>query len=222
MANTLSQNDPEILILLAKGYVQTGRTNEAITLLIKAKNSKKDDAEIRYRLFELYNRTGQSKLAQQEIKELVELKRDNKYLLLYAKALIDQGLLKDAENTIEDILATEAENIDALLVKAKIERAKKKYDDAIEVYKEISYIDAEHIQSLCERADTYLLMSKPQWAETFYRRALKADPQYALAELGLARVSKLRKDTQTYKVHLERAKSLDPDNPEILAELKDR
>ena len=41
-----------------------------------------------------------------------------------------------------------------------------------------------------------LLQSKVKWAEMFYQRALKADPKYALAELGLARLAKLVKDLQ--------------------------
>ena len=59
-----------------------------------------------------------------------------------------------------------------------------------------------------------------QWAETFYLRALKADPKYALAELGLARVCKTKKDMSCYREHLDRAKLLDPFDREIQAEAK--
>jgi Tfp pilus assembly protein PilF len=73
---------------------------------------------------------------------------------------------------------------------------------------------------MVERANVYLLQSKPQWAETFFQRALKADPKNALSELGLARVCKLRKDRGDYMAHLDRAKILDPFNTDIQDEEK--
>ena len=220
MANAHQPNDPAVMAMLARGYIRTDRTNEALDLLNKAKAAKKDDPEIRFQLFEVYQRAGQKDKALEEIKSLVELKRETRYLMLFAEALMIQGKHKDAENTIEDVLATEADNIDALLLKAKILRSKKKYDDAVEVYKEISYINPEHAMSLYERAETYMLQSKPQWAETFYKRALRADPKLALAELGIAKICKIKKDNAGYQEHLNNARKLDPDNPLIIEELK--
>ena len=77
-------------------------------------------------------------MARDEIKELVAMKRDNAYLLQYANASIATGDLKTAEGTIEDILATEADNIDVLMLKAKVRVLNKKYEEAVETYKEIS------------------------------------------------------------------------------------
>ena len=57
--------------------------------------------------------------------------------MLYAEALLIQESTK-VENTVEDILAVDPENIDALLIKARILTSRKKYDEAIEVFKEIS------------------------------------------------------------------------------------
>jgi len=218
MANSLQPNDPEVMKALATGYVKTGRGNEAIDMLLKAKDAKKEDPDIRYQLYLLYMQTGQKDKAQKEIKELVDMKRETKYLLLYADALIAQGKLKEANEAVEDILATQAENIDALMIKAKLQKTNKKYDDAIETYKEISFINPEHAPSLYERAEVYLLQSKPQWAETFYSRALKADPSMGLAELGLAKVCKGRKDMNGYKMHLANAQKLSPDDEQISEE----
>ncbi|NLG17770.1 MAG: tetratricopeptide repeat protein [Fibrobacter sp.] len=219
ISNTHQPNDPVVMAMLAKGYIKTNRSSEAIELLNKAKEAKKDDPDIRYQLFELYQKLGQKDKAQEEIKALVALSREPRYLLLYAEALVLQEKYKDAENTIEDILATDAENIDALLLKARMLNAKKKYDEAIEIYKEIAFINPEHPQALYMRAETHLLQSKPQWAETFYKRTLRADPKFALAELGLAKIAKLRKDNVGYREHLEAARKLEPDNEEILEEL---
>ena len=106
------------------------------------------------------------------------------------------------------------------MLKAKVQALNQKLDAAIETYKEISFIDPNHAPSMTERANIYLLQSKPQWAETFYQRALKANPKYARAELGLARLSKMRKDNTGYLQHLDKARLLDPFDEDIQEEAK--
>lgn len=221
MANALQPNDPATMENLAMGYIKTGRNNEAIELLLKAKTVSKENVNIRFQLFEQLQKTGQQEKALKEMKELLEIAHESRYKLIYAEALLTQGKSKDAEETVEDILATEGENIDAFLLKAKILRSRKKYDDAVEVYKEILMIIPEHPVTLFERAETHLLQSKLPWAETFYNRALRADPKMALAELGLARVAKVRKSVADYKKHLDLARQIEPDNPIIVQELNE-
>ena len=220
IANTLAPNDPDVMASLAKGYLTTNRKNEAIDLLKKVKAARPNDPDVRFQLYDLYQKTGQKDKAKDEIKELATLQHDNKYLQKYAQACIELGDLKSAEGAVEDILATQADNIDVLMLKAKIQVINKDYDKAIDTYKEISFIDQNNAPSMVERANVYLLQSKPQWAETFFQRALKADPKSAMAELGLARVSKLRKDSSAYQDHMDRAKALDPFNDLVQEESK--
>ncbi|MBN1757396.1 MAG: tetratricopeptide repeat protein [Chitinispirillaceae bacterium] len=220
IANTLQQDDPEVTAALAKGYMKTNRSEEAISLLNKAKSKMKDVPEIRFQLFELYQKTGQKDKAKEEIEALVGMKREPRYLQLYAEALMIQKKYDEAEKTIEEILATAPDNIPTLMLKGRVLRKQKRYDEAVEVYKEISYIQPDHAPSLSERADTHMEQSKPQWAETFYKRSLRADPNYGRAELGLAKLCKLKKDTAGYREHLENARRLQPDDEEIQEELK--
>lgn len=219
-ANAVSPNDPELMLALAKGYVKTNRKREAIELLKKVKATRKQDPEVRLQLFELYRDLDMLREAEEEIKQLIALKRDNRYLLAHAKLLKAQGKEKNAADVLENILATNPESLEALMLKGKILRQQKKYEQAIEVYKEAAYVDPNNAEAIFERAETYMQMAKPQWAETFYKRVLRANSKYALAELGLAKVAKLRKNESLYKKHVARAKSLDPANPEILAEYK--
>lgn len=221
MVNALSPNDLATMENLAAGYIKTERSSEAIELLLKAKSISKENVSIRYQLFEQFNKTGQPDKALREMKELLEINSESRYKLLYAEALLKQGKNKDAEEAVEDVLATEGENIEAFLLKARILRGRKKYDDAVEVYKEIMMIVPEHPLALFERAETHLLQSKLPWAETFYGRALRAEPSMALAELGLAKVAKLRKNMTEYMKHLESAKKIDPQNQLILKELEE-
>ena len=220
IANTQQSHDPEIMTLLAGGYVKSGRFNEAVALLDEAKAQKKDDPNIRFELFELYQKNGQKEKARKEIEELVKLSREPQYLQLYADAMIIQGKNKEAEATIEELMELDPENRNTLYLKGKLLRAEKLYDDAIEIYKELNQIDPTDGMALFERAEAHREQGKPQWAETFYKRALRADPRIARAELGLALLAKARKDSSQYQECLIRARELAPDDELINAELQ--
>ncbi|MBN2189480.1 MAG: tetratricopeptide repeat protein [Chitinispirillaceae bacterium] len=220
IANTMAPNDPDVMAALARGYGSTSKKNEAIDLMKKAKALRPNDTDMCYQLYGLYWKTGQKEKARDEIKALIAISRNSSYLRDYANACIATNDLRAAGSTIEDILAVEADNIDVLMLKAKVQAMNQKYDSAIETYKEISYIDPSHVPSMVERANMYLLQSKPQWAETFFQRALKADAKSARAELGLAKVAKMRKDMAGYSQHLDRARLMDPFDEEIQEEAK--
>ena len=190
MANTLSPKDPDVLTLLGIGYIKTNRPKDAVDVLVKAKTLKPQDTDIRLQLVDLYKKTDQNKKAIEEMKDLIAIKRDNKILLSYAQSLYDDGKFKEAQDAVEDIKATDPENIEALMILARAQRGQKKLDPAVETYKEISYINPNYAPALCERADVHMQQNKPQWAKTFFERALRADANYALAYLGLARLAK--------------------------------
>jgi tetratricopeptide (TPR) repeat protein len=188
-------------------------------LLLKVRELAKDDPEIRFELYEVLSKGNQKEKALTEIKSLVELTHNPKYVLIYAKNLLDGGKVKEAQDAVEDILAADAENLDALMLKALALRAEKKYDEAIEVYKELVYVKTDYAPAFFERAETHLIQNKFQWAETYYKRTLEVDPKFALAEFGLAKIAKVRKDQGAFKLHLENAYKLDPDNIQIKEEL---
>jgi tetratricopeptide (TPR) repeat protein len=220
MANTLSPKDADIMTLLGQGYIKTNRPKDAIDVLVKAKALKADNPDIRMQLVELYKKTDQPKKALEEMKQLITIKRDSKILLSYAQSLYDDGKFKEAEETVDDIKATDPENIEALMILARALRAQKKLDPAVETYKEISYINPNYAPALCERADVHMLQNKPQWAKTFYERALRSDPNYAHAYLGMARLAKSQKNNALYLQNLDKAQQLAPDNAEIREEAK--
>jgi tetratricopeptide (TPR) repeat protein len=218
MANTLSPKDPDILAMLATGYLKTNRLKDAIDVLQKAKALKSDNPELRMQLVDLYKKTGQDKKALDEMKQLVEMKRDNKILIMYAQGLVTDGKYKEAEDVIENIKATDPENIDALMILGDVQGKQKKLDAAVETYKEISYINPNFSPALYQRAEIHMTQNKYQWAKAFYERALRADPKFALAEWGLAKVAKSQKSQSVYLEHLEKAIKLDPTNEEIKEE----
>ena len=134
--------------------------------------------------------------------------------------MIAAGKTSDALKIAEQIRSKEPENIDVLMMIGEIKVAQKKYNDAIETYKEVLYMDQNYAPALCARANVYLLQGKLQWAETFFDRALKADPQNPLVYLGLARMAKEKKDYASYSDYLEKGRKLDPQNREIQDEMR--
>ncbi len=217
-ARKKAPDNVQVMIALAKGYAVAGRSDEAVELLTAAKKKRPSDPAIRRQLFVLYKQKGQGQQALDEIKQLLAIKRDNETLLLYAQLLKQSGELAEAENAIEDILATDPENIDALMLLASIHRKNKKYEAAIDVYKEINLIDPKNVEAINGQAEIHLVQNKILWAEKYFKSALKNDPDFAQAELGLAKIASMRKDRKKYKKHLDRAYLLDPENPEIKEE----
>jgi len=221
IANTVSPNNPAVMILLANGYMRSNRTKEAIDILVRAKAASPSDANIRFRLYELYVQTSQTRRANDEIKQLVDINKDTRYMLLYGESLISQNNVREAEKIADDILADDPDNIDAMLLKAKILRAGRKWAEADEIYREITEIMPNHAIAHFERAETMMAArgSLPR-AEALYNRALRADPKLALAHLGLARIARQQKKMDDFRRHIAEAQKLDPDNQEIANEAR--
>jgi tetratricopeptide (TPR) repeat protein len=209
-----------ITISLASAYLNAGNSTEAAALLVIAKEQAPQDPEVHRKMFEAYRSLGQDPQALDEINAYLELKRDNTALLDCANLLLKMGRFDEAANRLEDIRATDPENIEAIMALAMVKRGQQKFDTAIELYKEANSLNSGYAPALFERAETHLLQGKPQWAEEFYGRALERDPKMALAVLGLAKVALVHSDRATYLKHLAKASAMDPRNPLIAKELE--
>lgn len=222
VANSQKENDPKLMTLLARGYIMTDRRKDGADLLEKVIKMTKGnvDDELRMVLADVYLEGRQYRKAIKELKTLLEHKDDVAIMLKYAKALFEDGKYNDASKVVEKLKQKQPENIENQMMLGKIKVAQRKYNDAIETYKQILYIDQNYAPALCERANVYLIQDKRQWAQTFYHRALKADPKCALAYLGLARLAKRAKDYAGYSENLEKASKLDHRDKEIMKEMK--
>lgn len=212
---TVTENDISALISQAIQYQKINEQKKAIAYLRKAKKLKPDSIKVRELLVSSYKEIGKTNYELTELKELIGIKPDNNYRIRYAQLLRKMKEYDEAINAIEDIRAVDPENIPAILESGLIYKDQKMFAEAIEAFKEITYIDGKNALSKFYLAEIYLAQNKLLWADKYYKDALKRDPALGLAEYGLAKIAKIRKDEDIYRNHLMRAYELSPDNPEI-------
>lgn len=218
--STMAPNDVDIMLLLANGYLETKRPVKAIELLAKAKSIKKKDPEIGSLLYKLYKQTGKDKKAEEEIKALIILTKDNKLRTTYAKDLVEQKRFEEANVLVKKINKVDPSSVEGLMLLGKILQFQNKLSEATETYKMISYIKDNYSPAICERGNIYFIQGDVARAKTFYNKAIKSNPKNALAYLGLSKVAKNNKNTANHAKYLKKANALDPDNKEIKAEMK--
>ena len=139
IANSQKENDPKIMTLLARGYIMTKRRKEGADLLekvVRITKGKVDD-DLRMVLVDVYMETNQFEKAADELKVLMSVKRDKDVMIKYARVLFELGKSNDALSLVQEVKSKDPENLEALMMIGKIRTGQKKYDDAIETYKEI-------------------------------------------------------------------------------------
>jgi tetratricopeptide (TPR) repeat protein len=223
MANALKPNDPKIMSMLARGYMAIGRTEDGVKMLERmvrsAPRGTTVDIDVRIALADGYLSLGRNMEAATEWKIVTDQKREPQYLIKYATALIAMNRNSEALGIANEVLAKQPENVEALMLSGRVKAAMRNYEDAMETYKKVGYINPNYAPALYERANVFLLQQNYDGAKAFYDRALKLDPKYALAELGLARVARAQRNQAEYQNRLQRAHKLDPGNREIQAEM---
>jgi len=214
--------DAETMLMLSEGYLKTGRKDKGIELLAKAQSIKKDNPDLLFQLYTVYKEAGKTAEAENAIKQLISLKKENKYRVLYANDLMDVKRYDEAKTVADEIVKADPMNLDGLMLGGRIQELQNKFDDALETFKMVLYINDSYAPANYERGEIYRKQGQADRAETFYQKALQTDPKFALAELGMARVAKAKNKTTDYTSHLNKAKTLDPENKEIAAENKDK
>jgi tetratricopeptide (TPR) repeat protein len=213
--------DAEIMLMLSEGYMKTERKEQGVELLAKVQSMQKDNPELMFQLYSIYKELGKNTEAENMIKQLITLKKDNKYRILYATDLMEQKRYDEAKFLTDEIVKTDPTNLDGLMLSGRILAFQKKYDDAIEAFKMVSYVKENYAPANYERGEIYRKQNLFDRAESYYLKTLQADPQFGPAELGLARICKTQNKLAEYASHLNKAKALSPENKEIIAEVKE-
>ena len=225
MADALKPNDPKIMPMLARGYMRTGNSAEGLKLLEKIKSNTRGapvDLDVRIALGEGYIALGRNMEAAVEWKAVIDQKRELPYLIKYATALVALNRNSEAVGIANEILSKQPESIEGLMLSGRIKVASRNFEDAMETFKKVGYINPNYAPALYERGNIFLMQQNYEGAKAFFERALKLDPRYAMPELGLARLAKAQKNTAEYQKHLQNASKIDPGNKEIQDEMKRR
>jgi tetratricopeptide (TPR) repeat protein len=212
----VESNDVPALMKQAKEFQEINQLKKAIAYLRKVKQLKPDSVVVRETLVSLYKEMDLPDFELIELKGLIEIKPDNTQRIRYAALLRKNKAYDEAINAIEDVRAVDPENIPALLELGQIYTDQKMYPEAIETFREVTYIDAKNAMAKYYQAEIYLAQNKPRWADKYYKDALKKDPKLGIAVFGLAKIAKMYNNEENYRMHLERARELSPDDPEIL------
>jgi tetratricopeptide (TPR) repeat protein len=215
-----NDKDVKVLLMLADAYEATNRPQKTTELLAKAKSLKGDDPEVRERLYRMYKREGRRDVAEAEIRELVEITKDNKYRLMLCGDLVESGKLDEAASVANSVRKNDPTNFDGLMALASIQRLQKKYDEAIESYKLVLFANSNYAPACIGRAEAHFSLAEYDRAETYYKKAIEIDPKSASAQLGLSRVYKAMKKKDLQIQHLNKARILDPNSKAIQEELK--
>jgi len=218
----LANNDKDVKMLniLIDAYVATNQQQKAIEFLTKAKSLKNKDPDVRERLYKIYKQEGEKELAETELRELVNMIKDNKHRLMLCGDLVEAGKLDEAANVANEVKKSDPTNRDGLMALAGIQMMQKKYNEAIETYKLVLFADNTYAPACAGRAEAHFLLADYDRAETYYKKALEYAPKMASAELGLSKVYKATKQKDLQVQHLNRAKLLDPSNKAVQDELR--
>jgi tetratricopeptide (TPR) repeat protein len=221
IVNVSSPGNSEIMLMLADAYLKTNRKDNAIKLLSEVQKVQKQNTDLMMQMYTIYREIGKNSEAEAMIRQLIALKNDNKYRIMLANDLLDQKRYEEVTIVSREVIKTEPMNLEGLMLLGKAQGFLKKYDDAAETFKMASYVKEDYAPAYYERGEIYRKQKIYDRAEYYFNKALRLDPKYGLAELGLARCAKAQNKPGDYLDHVNKAKKLDPENPEILAEEKE-
>ncbi len=125
------------------------------------------------------------------------------------------GLGKKATTiSVADVYKRSSSN-ESTFRKAQEAVDKKKYGDAVTLFRQLLDSDAVDFQAWTELGTAYLLQEKTADAEKAYLRAIEIRPSFTLAQLNLGRLLVLQKKFEAATEPLLRALELQPTSAEI-------
>ena len=132
--------------------------------------------------------------------------------LYYSNGQYDEGIA-----TANDILAVDAQNMDALELISMCTRAKgdkKAYKEASD---KILAADPYNAAVNIQKAEEYAVSKKYKLARDSYKKALRGDPDNTDALFGYAQMSYYTDDLKTAEESFQQILEKDPENPSALA-----
>lgn len=182
-----------------------------------------DQAELYFRLAGLY--LSQNKLADagQSLDWIVKNKPDQKAGLaakvILAKIAVQEGNLKSASELVNQVLAADSRNFDALLLNARINLIEGQNDEAIASLRSLLRDYSESDEAMVLLAQAYVKKNAPELALENFRKALDLNPGNFTAVMPVVNSMLKSNDINRAEEVLQEALKIKPDHAAALQAL---
>lgn len=182
-----------------------------------------EEPELYFRLAALKLKDGKLPEAKQALNKIVELKSEGKEgikaKVMLAKLAVQENDAETAQAMLTSVLTTDARNLDALMLKARLDLAKGLYDDVITNMRVVTQDYSSSDDALVLLGQAFLKKNSPELAEENFRKALALNPANFEALIPVA--SKLIKNKEAKRAEelLTKALEAKPDHPAALQAL---
>lgn len=182
-----------------------------------------EEPELYFRLTALKLKDNKLPEAKQALNKIVELKSEGKEgikaKVMLAKLAVQENDSETAQAMLTSVLTTDARNLDALMLKARLDLDKGLYDDVITSMRVVTQDYSSSDDALVLLGQAFLKKNSPELAEENFRKALALNPANFEALIPVA--SKLIKNKEAKRAEelLTKALEAKPDHPAALQAL---
>jgi tetratricopeptide (TPR) repeat protein len=165
-------------------FLQKRKFHEAVMQFRAAADADKDSAAAHWGLARSYENLGQFYETVDELRKTVDLAPEN--LDAHAKLgnyflLVQPPLITEAEQTLQDILAHDANFIEGHILKASIFAAQKKSEtEVVQILDQAIAINPNRTESYLSKSRYFMTLGKAADAEDAIKKAIAVNPNAAL------------------------------------------
>lgn len=175
-----------------------------------------DKPDLHFRLATLYLKKNKIAEAKQSLNKIVELKDSvkeaNSARIMLAKMALQDNDVATANNYINDILGKDKRNLDAHLLKAKLDLQKGLTDEVISDLRGVLRDFSNSDQAYVLLGQAYVMKKSPELAEENFRKALEIDPANFEALLPVVSTMVKNQDSRRAEELLQKALAKTPDH----------
>jgi tetratricopeptide (TPR) repeat protein len=183
--------------------------------LIAYSGQEPEESSYRFRLADLYAATEQRDKARAILRAIIDKDGTGPQGLAARPALarlaLREGKIAEAEALVAEVLAIDASNAEALLIRGSIAADRQDYEGAIADLRTILRDQPESVPALTLLAKAYLGNGEPQLAIETYRTLVTVDPANGVARVALAEQLRAAGQREEALRELEAALKVSPD-----------
>ncbi len=207
----------------ANDYIDVGRPDLALPILLRAAAWHPDDKSLLINLARTYMNLGETQQTKATVDKILALDPDDlSALVLSADNYLDLGQPDTAESYARKAIQIAPESPQAHLALATVMINSNRPEAALEAYREAQSRDPQNALIAMEMGDVQIRqLNRPEDALATYESAAALDPSLFLVQIRIADVHLRQKRSEPARAALERARSLNPNDP-VLTVLQQR